>query len=305
MGLSKPALRFLARTAGRTPFRGSWLTLGRQCVYATFPQFTRICREEGLTPRELPADSGPQTNIPSWQNTPLAGNASDQAVLRALGAAEVLALDYADFEGAELTHDLNQPVPEAWRDRFDGILDSGTLEHVFALPAALANLARLLRVGGRVIHISPCNNFANHGFYQFSPTLLADFYEANAFAGVEVYVAEEMGVDYQSSSWDLFQIDPRRQPVLMTSRRRLLVVVSAEKTAASTADRVPLQSYYRQLFAAAAAAPEPPAPASPAARVLALARRCLPTSVKTWLRRGLLRPAHRRPWGARYLGRLK
>lgn len=304
MGLSKPALRFLARTACRQPWRGSWLTLGRQCVYATFAQFTQICREEGLTPRTLPADCSPQTNIPSWQNTPLAGNASDQAVLRALGAEEALALDYADFEGAELVSDLNQPVPEAWWDRFDGILDSGTLEHVFALPAALANLARLLRVGGRVIHISPCNNFANHGFYQFSPTLLADFYEANAFADLAVYVAEETGVDYQSSYWDLFEIDPRRQPVLMTSRRRLLLVVVAEKTAESTADRVPLQSYYRQLFASAAA-PEQPASATPAARALAIAKRWLPTSVKTRLRRCLCRPAHRKPWGARYVGRLK
>jgi len=305
MGLSKPALRFLARNARRQPLCGSWLTLGRQCVYATFAQFTEICREEGLEPRTLPADCSPQTNIPSWQGTPLAGNASDQAVLRALGAEQVLALDYADFEGAELVCDLNQPVPESWWRRCDGILDSGTLEHVFALPTALANLVRLLRVGGRVIHISPCNNFANHGFYQFSPTLLADFYEANAFAELRVYVAEEQGVDYQSSYWDLFEIDPRQQPVLMTSRRRLLLVVTAEKTAASTAECVPLQSYYQKLFSSAGTASTPSASATAAGRVMTLAKRYLPTSVKTWLRRCLLRPPHRRPWGARYIGRLR
>ena len=304
MGLSKPALRFLARTARRKPMQGSWLTLGRQCVYATLAQFTQVCREEGVLPRELPADCSPRTNIPSWRNTPLAGNASDQAVLRTLGAEEVLALDYADFEGAELVYDLNQPVPQSWWDRFDGILDSGTLEHVFAVPTALANLARMLRVGGRVIHISPCNNFANHGFYQFSPTLLADFYEANAFADLQVFVAEETGVDYQSSFWDLFEIDPRRQPVLMTSRRRLLLIVVAERTAASTADRPPLQTYYRQLFDSSAA-PEKPPPATPRERVLAALKRWLPVPVKTWLRRSLFGQPHRKPWGAKRLGRLK
>jgi hypothetical protein len=304
MGLSKPALRFLARTACRKPVQGSWLTLGRQCVYATLAQFTQVCREEGVLPRELPANCSPWTNIPSWQNSPLARNTSDQAVLRALGAEEVLALDYADFEGAELVYDLNQPVPQSWWDRFHGILDSGTLEHVFAVPTALANLARMLRVGGRVIHISPCNNFANHGFYQFSPTLLADFYEANAFTDLQVFVAEETGVDHQSSFWDLFEIDPRRQPVLMTSRRRLLLIVVAEKTAASTADRPPLQTYYRQLFDSSAGPEEPPL-ATPRERVLSGLKSWLPVPVKTWLRRSLFGQPHCKPWGAKRLGRLK
>ena len=304
MGLSKPALRFLARTACRQPLHGSWLTLGRQCVYATFAQFAQVCREEGVPPRELPDDCSPRTNIPSWQNTPLAGNASDQAVMRALGAEEVLALDYADFEGAELVYDLNQPVPLSCWNRFHGILDSGTLEHIFAVPQALANLAHMLQVGGRVIHISPCNNFANHGFYQFSPTLLADFYEANAFANLQVFVAEETGVDYQSSFWDLFEIDLRRQPVLMTSRRRLLLIVVAEKTAASTADRPPLQSYYRQLFETSGAGRQEAAPATRWGRVRSEVKRWLPASFKTWLRRCLLGQPHRKPWGARRVGRL-
>lgn len=304
MGLSKPALRFLARTACRKPVHGSWLTLGRQCVYATFAQFTQVCREEGVPPRELPSDCSPLTSLPSWQNTPWARNASDQAVLRALGAEEVLALDYADFEGAELVHDLNQPVPQSWWDRFDGVLDSGTLEHVFGVPTALANLAHMLRVGGRVIHISPCNNFTNHGFYQFSPTLLADFYEANAFADLQVFVAEETGVDYRSSAWELFEIDPRRQPVLMTSRRRLLLIVVAEKTAASTADRLPLQSYYRQLFEASGAGRQETAPATGWGRIQTEVKRWLPAPVKTWLRRCLFGQPHRKPWGARRVGRL-
>jgi hypothetical protein len=178
------------------------------------------------------------------------------------------------------------------------------LEHVFAVPTALANLVRMLRVGGRVIHISPCNNFANHGFYQFSPTLLADFYEANAFADLQVFVAEETGVDYHSSFWDLFEIDPRRQPVLMTSRRRLLLIVVAEKTAASTADRPPLQTYYRQLFESSAG-PEKPPPATHRERVLSGLKRWLPVPVKTWLRRSLFGQPNRKPWGAKRLGRLK
>ena len=305
MGLSRPALRFLVRQHCRQPLSGPWLTLGRQCVYATFGEFVEICREEGVKPCELPPDCSRLTNIPTWQGTPRRRNASDQAVLRALGADEVLALDYSDFEGAELVCDLNQPVPAELRERFQGVLDSGTLEHVFDVRTALVNVASMLCSGGRAIHISPCNNFANHGFYQFGPSLLADFYQANAFAQLQVYVAEEAGVDYESSSWDLFQIDPGRPPVLMTSRRRLLLIVVAQKTADSTVDRVPLQGFYAQLFKAASGEDQKSTSARAAEGVRGRLKRLLPVRVKTWLRRILPGQPHRKPWGAKRLGKLK
>jgi hypothetical protein len=156
-----------------------------------------------------------------------------------------------------------------------------------------------------VIHISPCNNFANHGFYQFSPTFLADYYQANALADLQVFVAEETMAYDQVSSWELFEIDPRRQPLLMTSRRRLLLVVVAEKTAGSTADRTPIQSYYRQLFETSAAGQQEPPPDGFWGRLQFKLKRVLPTPVKTWLRRCLLVPPHRKPWGAKRLGRLR
>ena len=248
MGLSKPALRFLVREHRRKPFQGAVLTLGRQCIYATFDEFLGICRSQGVVPRRCPSELSPATNIPQWQGTERASNTSDRAVLLSLGADEALALDYSDFEGAEIVCDLNQPVPEELCNRFELIVDSGTLEHVFHFPIAIANLGRMLRTGGRVVHISPCNNFANHGFYQFSPTLLADYYEANEYAALQLYVAEESRSDYESSGWNLFRMDLRHQPLLMTSRKRLLAIAVAEKTERSTVDRVPIQSYYRRIL---------------------------------------------------------
>lgn len=305
MGLSKPALRFLVREHRRQPLQGAWLTLGRQCVYATFDEFTQICREEGVGPRELPHDGSRLSNIPSWQGTPLGHNTSDQAVLWSLGADEVLALDYSGFEGAELICDFNQPVPAELRGRFQGVLDSGTLEHVFDVRAALTNVVQMLRVGGRVIHISPLNNFANHGFYQFSPTLLADFYHANAFAELQVYVAEEVGMNRPSGFWNLYQIDPRRQPLMMMSRRRLLLIVVAEKTAASTADRVPLQGFYAQMFGSPDAGRQESAPLPASGTLRGVLKQILPVPFKTWVRRYLLPGPQRRPWGTKYLGRLR
>ena len=93
----------------------------------------------------------------------------------ALGATQVDSLDNTDFEGAKFVHDLNQPIPDDWKEQFDVVYDGGTLEHLFHFPTALRNGMELLRTDGRLfIHIG-ANNLCGHGFYQFSPEL---FYRA-------------------------------------------------------------------------------------------------------------------------------
>lgn len=61
------------------------------------------------------------------------------------------------------------------------IIDGGTIEHVFHIPNVLNNIYKMLRQGGRVIHLSPSSNHIDHGFYMFSPTLFGDFYTTNKF----------------------------------------------------------------------------------------------------------------------------
>lgn len=94
-----------------------------------------------------------------------------------LGFASVDSLDYSDFEGASIVHDLSQPVGDDLAERFDVIYDGGTCEHVFDLPTAFRNIDRMLRPGGVLIGHSPCNNWINHGFYQISPEMVFGFWE--------------------------------------------------------------------------------------------------------------------------------
>jgi hypothetical protein len=91
--------------------------------------------------------------------------------LRYLGADTITALDYSPFEGAEVVHDLNEPIPPTMRDRYDFIFDGGTLEHVYNFPVAIANVKTMLRVGGLFISVNGANNQLGHGLYQFSPEL--------------------------------------------------------------------------------------------------------------------------------------
>ncbi len=95
-----------------------------------------------------------------------------ETFLRKIGYPDPVSLDASAYEGCELTHDLNEPLPDTLRDRFDVIIDGGTLEHVYNTPQALDNVFHMLRPGGIFLSINGITGWAGHGFYQFSPELV-------------------------------------------------------------------------------------------------------------------------------------
>lgn len=90
---------------------------------------------------------------------------------RGLGATSVDVMDVSEYEGANILHDLNQPVSTQLTDAYDCVFDGGATEHVFNFPMALKNCMEMVKVGGHLIVIAPWNNYAGQGFYQLSPEL--------------------------------------------------------------------------------------------------------------------------------------
>lgn len=89
-----------------------------------------------------------------------------------LGAEQVDSLDYSDFEGASIIHDMNNAMSENLAERFTTVYDGGTIEHVFNLPQALKNCMEMVEVGGHFVQVNVANNFMGHGFWQISPELI-------------------------------------------------------------------------------------------------------------------------------------
>lgn len=108
-------------------------------------------------------------------------------VFRSLGARSVVCVDVKPSRGVELAVDLNEP--QAWAERFDLVLDAGTIEHCANIGQALMNAANAVADGGRVFHGTPAN-MLNHGFYNVSPTLFHDFYTQNGWT-----------IEHLSGSW--------------------------------------------------------------------------------------------------------
>lgn len=243
MALTLSAIRLLARAHARKPFSGPILTLGRQAVIATVEQCETAIRAAGLAPHPLPPDMARGPSVPAHQGGATARFTNDACLFWMLCGATVESLDVSDYEDADHIHDLNLPTPPALSARFGTVLDGGTLEHVFDVPQALRNMKALLRAGGRIIHMSPVSNWAEHGYYQFSPTLFHDFYVTNGFrmADCLLLAANTRSLEgYFNARMPAWRWTAERPSAPVVSRDLLTMFFEAEKLS-DEADHVPQQ----------------------------------------------------------------
>jgi hypothetical protein len=91
--------------------------------------------------------------------------------LECSGIHRVDYLDFSSYEGANILHDLGQPIPQNLEDTYDLVIDAGTLEHVPDILTALSNTKKMVKLGGFLFIIAPANNFLGHGCYQLSPEI--------------------------------------------------------------------------------------------------------------------------------------
>jgi SAM-dependent methyltransferase len=175
MGFIRANMLPILKEHKRKSFSGKLLLLGQGDIYFTDVEYRQMAEMSGVD-----LDSSIKPGISYKKSFADKGYLDTQSVFKRLGFSEVLALDYSEFEGADIVYDLNQSeVPAHLLQYFDVIIDHGTLEHVFHLPNALKAIFNFLKLGGRMINSSPGNGFFDHGFYMFQPTLFYDYYAAN------------------------------------------------------------------------------------------------------------------------------
>jgi hypothetical protein len=155
------------------------VTLGRQDLLLTSNQIQTVCAKFGI------AIGGQEA-----ERLALGKDRFCEPMFEKLGAASVDSIDAAPFEGANIIHDLNQPMPPEMHGSYDLVFDGGTLEHVFDFPTAISGTLGLPRLGGHYIMASPANNQMGHGFYQFSPDLFYRvFSEENGYKLKALFLA--------------------------------------------------------------------------------------------------------------------
>ena len=198
MGLARAAVHLLLHEAARCPFHGRVVTLGRQHVYITAEELRSQADALGVALHSVPVELHRDPQLAAKHYL------SDDCLFRMLGFDEVVRVDYSDYEAPDAILDLNSPsTPESLCKAFDVVLDSGTIEHVFDIAAALNHCCRMVRTGGRVIHLTPSSNCIEHGFHSVSPTLFADFYSASHFDIEKIYLCR-IPLDLPRGEWKVF-----------------------------------------------------------------------------------------------------
>lgn len=248
MGLARAAVNLLLNEASRRPFSGTIATLGRQHVYVTDADLRRLATERGVRLADF------QGTLHREPTLAARGFLSDDSLFAALGFSGVVRIDYSDYESADEILDLNtSAASERLRNRFDVILDSGTMEHVFHVPHLLGHLHRMLKVGGRIIHLSPASNCVEHGFYSFSPTFFSDYYAANRYETNTIYLCR-CPRRFERGRWDVYDYGRGREflPMGRLDDRVYYVFAVVTSRGDSTAGAIPQQSVYASTWTDAA-----------------------------------------------------
>jgi SAM-dependent methyltransferase len=247
MGIARGAVKSLMQEGLRKPFTGMVLTLGRQDIYFSHDELQSMA-----TAAAFPLRTPARVELSRTPDLRIQGFLSDRTLFECLGFTDSAAVDASDFESADHVFDLNRPdLPEELAERFDVIIDGGTLEHVFHVPNALRNIHGMLRPGGRIIHHAPSSNHMDHGFYMFSPTLFWDYYEANRYDVnlVQVFRYQLPAHNpWYASNYTPGCLDAIASGGLDAAMYGIICI--ATKTAVSTCDAIPQQRMYRDKWQA-------------------------------------------------------
>ena len=241
MGVNKSEFALLCELKNKLSFQGRVLQLGRQRVSMTFGTLKAILSSYSLPPYKPEA--------------PLSvhGQPTDEVFFKALGFSEVESLDAHGFEGATIVHDLNLPVPDEWKERYDFIYDGGTSEHVFNFPQCLKNIYDLLKPGGFIVHHVPTSNYVNHGFYSFNPIVFTEYYSANKFDLIDVFICEAPRNFHRANVY-VYKYDAAQERRFdcfnhgLGLRRHVDTFVVAQKNEYSTKDVIPQQNAYQSVW---------------------------------------------------------
>lgn len=167
MGMMKYEIVMLARLITEKSL-STCLMLGVQNILATVDEI-----EKGFI------DFGIDYNCEQFSQIKFKKEINVIDIFNTLGCiTKIDALDYSDYEGANIIFDLNQHktqtlLPEL---KYDLVIDGGTLEHVYNVSNAVNNVNNFVNINGFIYHMLPCAGWVNHGFYSFSPTFFIDSY---------------------------------------------------------------------------------------------------------------------------------
>src|SRR5208283_5155456 len=174
MGLVNPCAEFVVREHALRPIGPDVLFIGRQTVPLSLDGFNRLLDRYGLK-NQAPDEVEYDQETRGAQGCEFI---SDRYFLKALGVKNFHALDVTDYEGADIVHDMGQPIPKEHYSKYDFIYNGSCFDNMFNPGVAIMNISKLLKPHGRSVNIE-CASSNNNPYLMFSPAWFYDYYVVN------------------------------------------------------------------------------------------------------------------------------
>jgi SAM-dependent methyltransferase len=236
----KPEIKLVVKMTKDKNLSGNCITFGVQGIEEQYASMEKILMDEHYDYRKLNQDEITYDNITKHGTT-----ISQDVFFKMLGFSEVDSIDYFPNEKPTYVADLNKPVGLELQNQYDMVFDGGTTEHCFDTRQVLSNAIRLLKVGGRVVHLCPISGGINHGYFLLSPILFFDFYGQNGFKEMEARIAI-IGED-RRSYW--FEYEPSMFLPVDFYGKFALILFTAKKAVETKNIKVPIQGVWLNKFA--------------------------------------------------------
>ena len=150
----------------------------------------------------------------------------EDLLMRHFGATEVDSIDNSHYEGAKIIFDYNQPVPKELHQQYDTVIDFGCSEHIFNVAQVFKNTADICKIGGRILHILPADNFCGHGFYQFTPEFFLSIYSnKNGYRDTEIFLSDL----YNYKEWHKVSKPEGGERINIKTRNETYILVITKK----------------------------------------------------------------------------
>jgi len=247
MGILKSDIELICKQKKITKnlFRGKTLVIGQQSIYANEFECKKIILKHNIKFIDN-FKHQKETNIQHFINHN-ADNINSSFFFTLLGSNNVNHLDISKYENADIILDLNEKIPNKYKNKFDNIVDFGTIEHVYNTPNVLFNYINMLKKNGFLIISTKSSNAIDHGFFSFSPTFFHDFFSINGFKILKTYLIKRSPY-YANKSESIYEYKKTHLENPIVSSKNIDLIIFLKKNKSIKNVKIPLQYYYKKLF---------------------------------------------------------
>jgi hypothetical protein len=192
MGILKKHIDLLCKNKIKNErlFDGSSLVIGQQSVYAEENEVLDIINKNNINYSELKIDFNKKDKLTQIKNFKKENKnyINSKYLFSLLGSTKIKHLDFSSHENAEIIFNLNNPIKKKLQNKFNNIIDMGSIEHIADPFTVLTNYLKMLKNNGYLIISTQTSNMVDHGFFSFSPCFFFDFFNANNTKIINCYL---------------------------------------------------------------------------------------------------------------------